>query len=54
MLATILRKKQSKFKRVPGTQLVQPNDPHETAQKILGIANHFEGNPRATIYSTKV
>lgn len=44
MFALIIKKKQSRFKRVPGTQIIQQNDPKEKAKKILGVVKTHTQN----------
>jgi hypothetical protein len=39
ILSIILKKRQSKFKRIPGTSLLQKNDIDSTAKEYLGIKN---------------
>ena len=38
MFAILIKKKQSRFTKVPGTKIIQQTDPKDKAKKILGIA----------------
>jgi hypothetical protein len=40
IISAILRKKEAKYKRIPGTQILQKNDVTETAKLLLGTASH--------------
>ena len=44
IFSTLLRKKQSKYKRVPGTQIIKPYDAREDAKMYLGSGETRRGS----------
>ena len=40
ILSIMIKKKQSRFTKVPGTQILKVNDPYEAAKIYLGTADH--------------
>ena len=49
VLSVLIKKKQSRYKKVPGTQFLKMNDPNQSAKIFLGTVNHKKSEYKESI-----